>query len=76
MALYSISTAADALGVNKSTISRHVGRLGIGQRLGATIVLSPSDLAKLRRSLKEAAPGNPNFVPGNRFGRKKTKKTS
>lgn len=78
MDLFSITTAAAALAVDKSTISRHAARLGLGQRVGAAVVLSTGDLGKLRKALAAARPGNPNFVPGNRFGRpnRRRKKSS
>ena len=78
MAIYSTITAAAELGVDKSTISRHAAKLGVGTRLGANLVFSAADLAALRKSISQARAGNPNFVPGNRFGKppKKGKKTS
>lgn len=75
--LYSTVTAAEALGVNKSTVSRTIAKIGVGQRLGANVVLTRADLTKLRKAIDSAKPGNPNFVPGNRFGKppKKAKKS-
>ena len=72
-ALYSITTAAESLGVDKSTVSRHVARLGLGTRVGAAIVLSAGELTRLKKALAAARPGNPNFVAGNQFGRRRKK---
>ncbi len=55
-----IAELAAELGKNKSTISRHVARLGVGTRIGPVIALSLSEAAKVRKAIAEARPGNPN----------------
>lgn len=78
MALYSITSAAAELGVNKSTVSRHVAKLELGTDLGGAVALTDADVAKLRKAIGTAKVGNPNFVAGNYFGKppKKAKKSS
>lgn len=75
---YSVTDAAAKLGRDKSVISRHAARLGLGLRAGTAVLLSPADLAALKKHLKTVKPGNPNFTPGNHLGRpeKKAKKSS
>ena len=75
---FTISEAAAKLGRDKSVISRHARRLKLGLRAGTSVLLTVDDLAALKAALKAAKPGNPNFVPGNKFGRrpKKAKKSS
>jgi hypothetical protein len=68
MKLYSITDAAQEIGVHKSTISRACAKHGFGTRIGAAgVALTEAEVKRLR-TLCPGKPGNPNFVPGNYFG--------
>ena len=70
----SASDAARHLGCNRSTVSRAAKRLGVGTPLGTIILLTDAEVSRISKVIQEKA-GNPNFVPGNHFG-KPPKKTS
>lgn len=78
MTLYSISEIAADLGLNKSTVSRHAAKLGVGSRVGNAIVLTAAEAERLKKAAAGAKVGNPNFVAGNHFGKppKKSRKSS
>ena len=58
--LITIAEIALEMDKNKSTVSRHVAKLGLGIRIGQTIALTPNEARKVRKSIKDAKPGNPN----------------
>lgn len=58
--LITIAEAAAQLGRHKSTITRAVKKLGVGQRIGQQIALTTRDVAVIRKVVRDA-PGNPNF---------------
>ena len=56
-----ISELAEKLGKNKSTVSRHARRLGVGKREGRDVLLTPIQAGKVAAAIANARPGNPNF---------------
>lgn len=66
------SQAAESLGVAPSTVSRIAAKHGIGRKIGSARVLSKDDLAAVKAKIR-GKPGNPNFTPGNHFGKPKKK---
>lgn len=75
------TAAAGLLGCAPSTVTRRAISLGLGVVAGPVRVLSENEVDQLRGTIREKA-GNPNFVPGNHFGkppkksRKNRKKTT
>ena len=63
-----ITQLADKLGKNKSTISRHATRLGLGQRQGREVRLSPAEVRQVAGSIATARAGNPNVNSRNDLG--------
>jgi hypothetical protein len=74
--LSTISEVADALGFHRDTVGRAAKALGIGKRAGrragGVLLISPSEVAKLRQAI-HSRPGNPTFsTPANPiFARRK-----
>lgn len=66
--IYTVTSAAKAIGCDKSQTSRHARRLGLGTQIGRSIVLTAAEVARLKRVIAANRPGNPNFVKGNHFG--------
>ena len=59
-----ISDLAEKLGKNKSTISRHATRLGVGTRKGRDVWLSDSEAKRVAGSIATSRVGNPNLLLG------------
>jgi hypothetical protein len=62
------TVAAKILGCTPRSVVRAAQRAGVGTTLPRPggLVLTPTELESVRAELR--APGNPQFVPGNRFG--------
>lgn len=77
MSIYSASDAAADIGCDSATVRRACATHGIGTKLGRDWALTGEDIVALRGKIR-GKPGNPNFLPGNYFGkpRKPAKKKS
>lgn len=76
--LHSAADAARQLNCDEATVRRACAKHGIGQLVARSWVLTDSEVVQLR-AIVRSAPGNPNFVAGNYFGKppkppKKTRK--
>lgn len=69
--MYTTGQAAARLGCAKDTVRRQAERLKIGTHTPLGLVLTAAEIEQIRPFLR--APGNPNFVPGNYFGRPRKK---
>lgn len=67
--LITLAELATSLGVHKSTVSRHVAKLGVGTPIGQMIALTEAEAKKVRKAVKNAKPGNPNAATA-RLGKK------
>lgn len=56
-----LSDLARRLDKNKSTLSRHCARLGLGLRTARGIELTAAEVEKLAGAIALARPGNPAF---------------
>lgn len=66
--LYSTGEAAEILGKARNTVLRNAIRLNLGVLAGRCRGLTKGDIEKLRKAIR-SGPGNPNFAPGNYFGK-------
>lgn len=73
MTLISTTDAAQEIGCDPATIRRICVRDSIGTRIGGSRILDRADVDRLRGIIK-SSPGNPNFTPGNYFGKKNPKR--
>lgn len=58
--LTTLAELAEKIGVNKSTVSRHVAKLAVGTKIGTLIALTSAEARQVSTSISEARPGNPN----------------
>ena len=73
--LLSLPEVARTLARPKTSVLRVALRVGVGRRVGAQWIYTPTEVERIRSGFK-AGPGNPNMTPGNALwkGRKKSKK--
>lgn len=65
-----LTELAERLGKNKSTISKHATRLGLGTRRGKVVELTDAEVKKLAAAVALARAGNPNRGRGGKFAGK------
>ena len=65
--IHTVAEAATRLGVSPRTVRRHRERLGLGVHKGVWL-LSTAEIKLLGAAIVGKV-GNPNFTPGNHFGR-------
>ncbi len=66
--MVTISQLAKKLGKNKSTVSRHARRLGLGAREGREVRLTDAEVRRLAGQIATSRPGNPNLNTRNDLG--------
>lgn len=67
--LISTNQAAAQIGCNPRTVQRWARTLGLGQRIGSSLVFRPGEVRQIARRV-QPGPGNPDFRGQKRAGKK------